>query len=418
MSTPTHWVSGLATLKKLREKIVEVGQRSIVRPRSLETLQDSVVNFERILTEMDSSLVEALADSELGSRTSDTIRSDFVSLEALLTSNTKAQQLDAFAKIKTNVYKRLTDQWAEQIALYRSETSSGGSSQLTKILKKQIDEFEAAVATSEQFITLKHQAFAERADEKTKELEVAAKAFDDTIERYGKQEENLDRALAKASQVGLEKAFDSRASILRRQKTIWVAALFASLLCMFVNASILVYSLPNVAGQTVRFSTPASQLQATAVLGTAAAASSASNGKASGDSQPAAVGSSPSGKSTEIKNSEQINWGAFAARLLLTLPLVWAAWFCAKQYGYASRLEEDYAFKVVVARSYQGYKDEATAKNPELQARLLELTLTTFNENPLRIYNISSDAGTPFQEITESLGKLNSLAEAIGKSKS
>ncbi len=236
----------------------------------------------------------------------------------------------------------------------------------------------------------------------------------DTAKRYKDQEPNLDRALAKASQVGLEAAFDARATLLNRLKWQWARALFIALGLMLLNAGVLVLQLPKVARPipqaTITTPTFATSESATSISNVVAPQQRA----ASGASAQSASASMPTSK-VELDIATRTDWGALLARALLTLPLVWAAWFSAKQYGYASRLEEDYAFKVVIARSYLGYKKEATDKSPEMEQKLLENTLNTFNENPLRIFNISSDAGTPLQEIADGLGKLSSIADPLTK---
>ncbi|WP_431512625.1 hypothetical protein [Variovorax sp. DAIF25] len=180
----------------------------------------------------------------------------------------------------------------------------------------------------------------------TIEAKSSLKALVDLINLYRGYEKNFDETIGKSNRIQLESAFQKKADSLNAQKWWWGAGLLAALACMTLNAYKILSAPPA-----------------------------------------------------------DLTWQLLVSRALLTLPLIWVAWFCAKQFGYTSRLQEDYSFKVSTARSYLGYKSEADI-NEQLKAKLLELTLTTFSENPLRIYKIPSDAGTPLQEIAEGFAKL------------
>jgi hypothetical protein len=69
----------------------------------------------------------------------------------------------------------------------------------------------------------------------------------------------------------------------------------------------------------------------------------------------------------------------------LTLPFVWLAWFAALRFSQLGRLREDYAFKVATAMSLDGYRKQADDVSKELQEKLLDLAITNFGENPLRL---------------------------------
>lgn len=96
------------------------------------------------------------------------------------------------------------------------------------------------------------------------------------------------------------------------------------------------------------------------------------------------------------------------SRLTISLPLIWGAWFSAKQYNHVSRLREDYAYKVAVAMAYHGYKDEAGHVNSEMSGKLLDNIILHFAENPVRLYRNDSSAS-----IVESIVKNNKFAEII-----
>ncbi|WPG35120.1 hypothetical protein [Variovorax sp. EBFNA2] len=188
------------------------------------------------------------------------------------------------------------------------------------------------------------------------ELAKSSTDFAATIDRYLAQEPRLNDVLGKSSKVGLSGAFSARARRLSLAKFGWVLLLGASLVAMYCTGNSLI-----------------SALQA------------------------------------------EVKWPQLLVRSLLSLPLVWAAWFAARQYGYASRLQEDYEFKVASATSYEAYKKEATQINEEMKIKLMESAIQTFSENPLRIYNIPSDPGTPLQEVMESFSKLDKVIDATAK---
>ncbi len=87
-------------------------------------------------------------------------------------------------------------------------------------------------------------------------------------------------------------------------------------------------------------------------------------------------------------------------RLPVSGPIVWLGWFAVKQYGYTRKMQEDYAFKVASAMSFQGYKNEVTAE-PELLKQLRQSAIENFSQNPLRIYSDTNNHGSPGHEILD-----------------
>ena len=75
----------------------------------------------------------------------------------------------------------------------------------------------------------------------------------------------------------------------------------------------------------------------------------------------------------------------FITDVPLTLPFIWLAWFSALRFSQLGRLREDYAFKVATALSLDGYRKQANDVSPDLQEKLLDLAITNFGENPLRL---------------------------------
>jgi hypothetical protein len=94
-------------------------------------------------------------------------------------------------------------------------------------------------------------------------------------------------------------------------------------------------------------------------------------------------------------------WEEVLLRLPITAPFVWLGWFAAKQYGYAIRLREDYAYKVASAMAFEGFKREVQEGDELMQQKLLETAVTNFGDNPLRIYNGHENHASPIHEILE-----------------
>ncbi|EQD27219.1 conserved hypothetical protein, membrane, partial [mine drainage metagenome] len=100
-------------------------------------------------------------------------------------------------------------------------------------------------------------------------------------------------------------------------------------------------------------------------------------------------------------------------RLALTAPLIWLGWFSAKQYGYTSRLREDYAYKEASASSFEGYKREAIQVNQEMLKNLLDIAIKNLGDNPIRIYSGHENHASPLTEILEKLLKDKKIIEAV-----
>lgn len=101
------------------------------------------------------------------------------------------------------------------------------------------------------------------------------------------------------------------------------------------------------------------------------------------------------------------------SRLALTAPFIWLGWFSAKQYGYTSRLREDYAYKEASANSFEGYKREATQINPEVQKSLMETAIKNLGDNPIRIYSGHENHASPLHELLEKSLKDEKLMDLV-----
>ena len=102
-------------------------------------------------------------------------------------------------------------------------------------------------------------------------------------------------------------------------------------------------------------------------------------------------------------SSESTRLPEIIAELGIVFPLVWLGWFAAKQYGYTSKIKEDYAFKAASAMAYEGYKKAARDVNEDLESVLLEFSLFNMSQNPIRLYGNGDMHGTPIHELTSQI---------------
>jgi hypothetical protein len=99
----------------------------------------------------------------------------------------------------------------------------------------------------------------------------------------------------------------------------------------------------------------------------------------------------------------KFEWESLVVRIPMFASSVWLGWFCAKQYGFTSRIKEDYAYKYAVSMAFEGYKNATKEVNEELLKKLLETTIYNISSNPLNIYDTKSNHGTPYHELFDGL---------------
>lgn len=104
----------------------------------------------------------------------------------------------------------------------------------------------------------------------------------------------------------------------------------------------------------------------------------------------------------ELKTAGAGDIAQLLVRVTLLAPLIWLGWMSAKQYGYVSRIREDYSFKYASALAFEGYKKEATEGHPEVLEDLLKVATENMALNPLRIYGPDSNHASPLQELVAS----------------
>jgi hypothetical protein len=91
------------------------------------------------------------------------------------------------------------------------------------------------------------------------------------------------------------------------------------------------------------------------------------------------------------------------SRLSILTPVVWLAWFSARQYGFANKVREDYAFKYSSAMAYEGYRKAVReTQNEDLEKILIEIAMYNMALNPIRLYDSRhSDHASPFAAFLE-----------------
>lgn len=84
---------------------------------------------------------------------------------------------------------------------------------------------------------------------------------------------------------------------------------------------------------------------------------------------------------------------------------VWLGWFCSKQYGYTTRIREDYSYKYAISMAFEGYKNETREVEGDLLDKLMELTILNVSKNPVSIFDTKNNHGSPYNEMFETLSR-------------
>lgn len=109
-------------------------------------------------------------------------------------------------------------------------------------------------------------------------------------------------------------------------------------------------------------------------------------------------------------------------KFALAAPAVWLGWYAAKQIGRIGRVQEDYEYKAASALAFQSYKDEVKfSGDSELLKQLLATAITTFGDNPVRLYaDPQGDSVSPLEDALKKLppDKIGEFMAALAKLKS
>lgn len=88
-------------------------------------------------------------------------------------------------------------------------------------------------------------------------------------------------------------------------------------------------------------------------------------------------------------------------KIALVSPFVWLAWMSVKQYGYLSRIQEDYAYKYASAMAFEGYKKQAKDIDEDLLRQLLAVSVENLSQNPIRLFSSKDNHASPANEIVK-----------------
>lgn len=94
----------------------------------------------------------------------------------------------------------------------------------------------------------------------------------------------------------------------------------------------------------------------------------------------------------------------FIVRLPLILPILWLALFASKRRSESLRLQQEYAHKEALAKSYQNFKQQITelgSADPELMKKLLESTINSVAFNASTTLDKKHGDNMPIQEMIE-----------------
>lgn len=103
----------------------------------------------------------------------------------------------------------------------------------------------------------------------------------------------------------------------------------------------------------------------------------------------------------------------------LAAPFIWVGWYSAKQIGMVSKIQQDYEYKAATALAFQSYREEVKLHgDASLSGKLMEQAISTFGENPVRLYEDGSqEPVTPIQAAINDLPpeKIAAVLAAIGE---
>lgn len=215
-------------------------------------------------------------------------------------------------------------------------------------LAEKLKGYEREAANAKTNVAASAESAAQKSDNIEEELERLSQANEESetlIAQVREQVESVENAMEGVNRVGLARSFQERRKILERGQTRWVAALIATLAVMAGAAIIeIVYFTKAAAGGL---------------------------------------------------NSHEVFIQLI--RLPVLIPIIWAAWFFAREYGHSRRMAEDYAFKEAAAMAYQGYKEEFE-EDDETIASLRGHAIENFGANPLRFLD-KSEPSSPVHDL-------------------
>ena len=117
----------------------------------------------------------------------------------------------------------------------------------------------------------------------------------------------------------------------------------------------------------------------------------------------------------DVSNHEKL-LNSFLFKLPLVIPVVWLAFFSSKRRSEAQRLQQEYAHKEAITKSYQSFKkqiEDLGEKNGELMKNLLDTAILAVAYNASKTLDKKHGDKMPVQEVAESIvGKISSLGQS------
>lgn len=245
------------------------------------------------------------------------------------------------------------------------KSGSESSFQITSKYESEIKEKrQYVVDLANQLVSMekKSKALQLKADENRKEFERLSAELNEQIEKNKAQQTEIQDTLDNANRMGMAGSFKSRKEELDRPITIWGVVFVLAILCIFAIG--------------YRFVAP------------------------------------------YVLSNKEFNYIEVLFKIALVSPFVWLAWMSVKQYGYLSRIKEDYAYKYASAMAFEGYKKHAKEIDPVLLTNLLHVSVLNLSQNPIRLYSVKDNHGSPVNEITREFASfLQNKSLNLGKAK-
>lgn len=206
------------------------------------------------------------------------------------------------------------------------------------------------------------------AESKVKEYEEALQRFSD---RFEESHARIESLLPGATSAGLAEAFQNRRRIFVGPQKLWQATFVLSVLALFVLAAIHF----RVGQELTHFLGDGSRVSKTPLEATAPIVA--------------------------------VSWSEWAIdlskRVLVALPLIWLAIHSARQANLGSRLEEEYAFKETIAKSFEGFRKQLHEIDKESLREWCTATLSTLTREPQRLFDSKTKDPTPATALVEAV---------------
>lgn len=106
-----------------------------------------------------------------------------------------------------------------------------------------------------------------------------------------------------------------------------------------------------------------------------------------------------------LLNGQDLDLNQLYFKIPVIASAVWLGWFCSKQYGFTTRIREDYAYKYAISLAFEGYKNETREIDEDLLQKLVQLTIINISKSPVNIFDTKSNHGSPYNEMLDNIVK-------------